>query len=107
MAKVFLRRFCYIYCAIFFKAPIEDSVDEREKYVTRRLVYKHLDDVIAHLRKTLGCTTSDTKRLLSSKYILLEIISSKNYIEYITTFLNDNHKFRALHNKNDGLESKL
>lgn len=92
---------------IRFNAPIEDSTNEHERFVTRRLIYKHLDDIIFGLRKTLGCTTADTKRLLSSKYILLEIISSKNYIEYITTFLNDNHKFRALHNKNDGLESKL
>lgn len=91
----------------FFQAAIEDNSDGREQFVTRRLVYKHLDEIIVDLRRTLGCTTSDTKRLLSSKYILLEIISSKYYIEYITTFLNDNHKFRALHNKNDGLESKL
>ncbi|XP_055302057.1 malate synthase-like isoform X3 [Sitodiplosis mosellana] len=92
---------------IRFNTPIEDSVGEHDKFVTRHLVYKHLDDIIISLRKTLGCTTSDAKRLISSKYILLEIISSRNYIEYITTFLNDNHKFRALHNKNDGLESKL
>lgn len=82
-------------------------MNDHEKFVTRRLVYQHLDDIIMGLRKTLGCTAADTKRLLSSKYILLEIISSRNYIEYITTFLNDNHKFRALHNKSDGLESKL
>lgn len=91
----------------FHQAPIEDSANEYEKFVTRRLVYKHLDDIIMGLRKTLGCTRADTKRLLSAKYILLEIISSKYYIEYITTFLNDNHKFRALHNKSCGLESKL
>lgn len=90
-----------------FKAPIEDNVNGRDMVVTRRLVYKLLDEIIVGLRISLGATTSDTKRLLSSKYILLEIISSKNYIEYITTFLNDNHKFRALHNKSDGLESKL
>lgn len=90
-----------------FQASIEDSVDERDKFVTRRLVYKHLDEIIIGLRNTLGCTRSDMKRMISAKYILLEIISSKNYIEYITTFLNDNHKFRALHNKSEGLESKL
>lgn len=89
------------------QAPIEDYIDEREKYVTRILVYKHLDEIIAGLRKTLGFTVANSKRLISSKYILLEIISAKNYIEYITTFLNDNHKFRALHNKSDCLESKL
>lgn len=92
---------------LILQAPIEDYTDQRDQFVTRRLVYKHLDDIITSLRKTLSATTSDTKRLISSKYILLEIISSKSYIEYITTFLNDNHKFRALHNKSDGLESKL
>lgn len=75
--------------------------------VTRKLIYRFLDEIVFNLRRTLSCTTSDAKRLISSKFILLEIISSKYYIEYLTTFLNDNHKFRALHNKSDGLESKL
>lgn len=66
-----------------------------------------MDGIIVDLRKSLGATRNDAKRLLSAKYILLEIITSKAYIEYLTTFLNDNHKFRALHNKSDGLESKL
>lgn len=66
-----------------------------------------MNAIVKDLRKSLGCTQSDAKRLLSSKYILLEIISSKIYIEYLTTYLNDNHKFRALHNKSDGLKSKL
>lgn len=66
-----------------------------------------MDRIVVDLRKSLGATRTDAKRLLSSKYILLEIITSKTYIEYLTTFLNDNHKFRALHNKSDGLESKL
>lgn len=89
------------------QAPIEDGFNDFENFVTRRLVYKFMDEIIGELRKTIGATRSDLKRLISSKYILLEIISSKVYIEYLTTFLNDNHKFRALHNKNDGLESKL
>lgn len=66
-----------------------------------------MNEIIAELRKSLGATRSDLKRLISSKYILLEIISYRAYIEYLTTFLNDNHKFRALHNKSDKLESKL
>lgn len=89
-----------------FQAPIEDS-DSEGATVSRELVYKLMDGIIVDLRKSLGATRNDAKRLLSSKYILLEIITSKAYIEYLTTFLNDNHKFRALHNKNDGLESKL
>lgn len=89
-----------------FQAPIEDCGSEAAT-VSRELVYKLMDGIIVDLRKSLGATRNDAKRLLSSKFILLEIITSKAYIEYLTTFLNDNHKFRALHNKNDGLESKL
>lgn len=86
------------------QAPIETK---ENMFVTRQLVYKTLDNVIGELRKTMCRSIPDMKRLTSAKFILLEIITSKFYIEYITTFLNDNHKFRALHNKNDGLESKL
>lgn len=89
-----------------FQAAVEDSGPERLT-VSRQLVYTLMDDIIVDLRKSLGATRNDAKRLLSAKFILLEIITSKAYIEYFTTFLNDNHKFRALHNKNDGLESKL
>lgn len=87
-----------------FQAPIET---EDGTFVTRQLVYKLLDNIIGELRKTMCRSIPDIKRLTSSKFILLEIVTSKFYIEYITTFLNDNHKFRALHNKNDGLEAKL
>ncbi|KAG4067570.1 hypothetical protein HA402_005342 [Bradysia odoriphaga] len=89
---------------IRFSAPIEGKDNT---FVTRQLVYKVLDIVVGEFRKTMCRSIPDSKRLTSSKFILLEIITSKFYIEYITTFLNDNHKFRALHNKNDGLVSKL
>lgn len=77
------------------------------KNVTRTLVYQYLDDIMQQMYKTWCYKISDKKRLLSSKYILLDLISSRNYVEYITTFLNDNHKFRTLHNKTDRLQSKL
>lgn len=86
------------------KAPIEDKPDV---HVTRAMVYTMLEGIIAKAYKTWCTSIPDRKRLLSSKYILLEIISSRSYIEYITTYLSDSHKFRTLHNKNDGLESKL
>lgn len=86
------------------KAPIEGKSD---LYVTRAMVYTMLEGIIAKAYKSWCNSIPDRKRLLSSKYILLEIISSRSYIEYITTYLSDSHKFRTLHNKNDGLESKL
>lgn len=86
------------------RAAIEDKPDV---YVTRVLVYTMLDGIISRAYKSWCTSIPDRKRLLSSKYVLLEIISAREYIEYITTYLNDSHKFRTLHNKNDGLESKL
>ncbi|XP_058462383.1 malate synthase-like [Malaya genurostris] len=80
---------------------------EHNAYVTRSLVYSMLDDVISIAYKTWCVSLPDRKRLLSSKYVLLDIISSRDFIEFITTYLNDNHKFRTLHNKIDRLESKL
>lgn len=75
--------------------------------MTRKLVYENLDAIVIELSKTMCNSNADIKRLNSAKHILLEIISSHQYIEYLTTFLNDNHKFRALHNKHDGLKNKL
>ncbi|XP_058839582.1 malate synthase-like [Topomyia yanbarensis] len=86
------------------RAAIEGKQDA---FVTRPLVYTMLDKVISKAYKSWCVSVPDRKRLLSSKYVLLEIISSREFIEYITTYLNDNHKFRTLHNKNDRLESKL
>ena len=66
-----------------------------------------LNDIIEELKRSMARSMADYKRLSASKYMLLEIITSKYYIEYITTYLNDSHKFRSLHNKSEGLESKL
>ncbi|ETN64262.1 malate synthase [Anopheles darlingi] len=85
-------------------APIEDK---EGTFVTRRLVYQMLDQTISTAYRAWCITPPDRKRLLSSKYMLLDIISSRNYIEFLTTHLNDSHKFRTLHNKNDGLMAKL
>ncbi|XP_055625088.1 malate synthase-like [Toxorhynchites rutilus septentrionalis] len=86
------------------RAPIEGKEDT---FVTRSLVYAMMDSIIARAYKSWCISIPDRKRLLSSKFILLEIVSSRCHIEFITTYLNDNHKFRTLHNKNDKLESKL
>lgn len=74
--------------------------------VTRKLVHTELDAIIKgklNLVENLGYS----KRLSAAKYLLLEIVTAREPPEYITTFLNDLHKFNALHNKIDGLQSKL
>lgn len=81
--------------------------DKESSIVTRKLVYKMLDQIISAAYRSWCITPADRKRLLSSKFMLLDILSSRNYIEFITTYLNDSHKFRTLHNKNDGLMAKL
>ncbi|XP_053675722.1 malate synthase-like [Anopheles nili] len=85
-------------------ATVEDA---ENTVVTRKLVYQMMDKIVSTAYRAWCITAPDRKRLLSSKFMLLDIISSRNYIEYITTHLNDSHKFRTLHNKNDGLTAKL
>uniref|UniRef100_A0A182QWW6 malate synthase n=1 Tax=Anopheles farauti TaxID=69004 RepID=A0A182QWW6_9DIPT len=83
-------------------------VEDRENtIVTRKLVYQMTDKIISTAYRAWCITPPDRKRLLSAKFMLLDVISARNYIEYITTHLNDSHKFRTLHNKNDGLMAKL
>lgn len=75
--------------------------------VTYELIYRQLDDVIRELRRTLSRSQADNKRLISAKYMLLEIVTARDFVEYLTTYLSESHKFRALHNKSEGLEAKL
>uniref|UniRef100_A0A182TUT4 malate synthase n=2 Tax=Anopheles melas TaxID=34690 RepID=A0A182TUT4_9DIPT len=81
--------------------------DADRTIVSRRLVYQTMDKIISAAYRAWCITPSDRKRLLSAKFMLLDVISSRHYVEYITTHLNDSHKFRTLHNKNDGLMAKL
>lgn len=96
----------------YTQTPLEDDATGRPSAdnnltVTYDLVYRQLDDVIRELRSTLSRSQADYKRLLSAKYMLLEIVTTRDFIEYLTTYLSESHKFRALHNKSEGLEAKL
>lgn len=71
------------------------------------MVYEELEAIAATLQKKLCRAGSDRKQLTSAKFILLDVVSSRNPPEFLTTFLNDLHKFAAVHNKADGLQSKL
>lgn len=80
---------------------------ETKQKTTLTFLIIELEAIAQKYLKNLCATIADRKRLLSSKYILLEIITMKHAPEYLTTFLNDNHKFRAIHNKNDRPFAKL
>lgn len=81
--------------------------DDSSACVTYELVYRQLDDVMRELRRSLCRSQADQKRLQSAKYMLLELVTAREFVEYVTTYLSESHKFRALHNKSEGLEAKL
>lgn len=84
-----------------------DGKDVPQREVNFQIVVKLLDKITNEFCKILCKSNHDIKRMSASKFLLHEIILSRDYPEFITTFLNDNHKFRALHNKSEALFSKL
>ncbi|XP_041969864.1 malate synthase, glyoxysomal-like [Aricia agestis] len=80
---------------IRFAVTLED--DQRQ--VTARLVEKIATNFAVYAHKNLCRSNAERKRLNAAKYMSLEIFLSRNPPEFITTYLNDNHKFRTLHNK--------
>ncbi|XP_013171761.1 PREDICTED: malate synthase, glyoxysomal-like [Papilio xuthus] len=81
---------------IRFSPPLEDDPNEQ---VTPNLIEKTASSFAAHARKNLCRSSAERKRLTAAKYMSLEIFYSRNPPEFITSYLNDNHKFRTLHNK--------
>ncbi|KPJ18853.1 Malate synthase, glyoxysomal [Papilio machaon] len=81
---------------IRFSPPIEDDSNQQ---VTPNLIEKTATSFAAHARKNLCRSSAERKRLTAAKYMSLEIFYSRNPPEFITSYLNDNHKFRTLHNK--------
>lgn len=86
---------------------LESDGDRSAGVVTYELVYRQLDDVMREFKRSLCRTQADQKRLSSAKYMLLELVTAREFVEYVTTYLSESHKFRALHNKSEGLEAKL
>ncbi|XP_072945638.1 uncharacterized protein [Epargyreus clarus] len=78
-------------------APVLE--DDPAKQVTARLVEKTASNFMAHAHKNLCRSNAERKRLTAAKYMSMEIFLARNPPEFITTYLNDNHKFRTLHNK--------
>lgn len=81
--------------------------NEINNIVYPEFIFNELKTIVNTYFKNLCQSNADRKRLKSAQYILIEILQSKYPIEFITSFLNDNHKFRALHNKSDVLRAKL
>ncbi|XP_039748211.1 malate synthase-like isoform X2 [Pararge aegeria] len=81
---------------IRFSPMLEDS---QNQYVTAQLVDKVATNFASHAHKNLCRSSAERKRLTAAKYMCLELFLARNPPEFITTYLNDNHKFRTLHNK--------
>ncbi|XP_013191420.1 malate synthase [Amyelois transitella] len=79
-----------------FKPPLEDVPN---KHVTPALVEKTAASFAAHAHKNLCRSNAERKRLTAAKYMSMELFLMRNPPEFITSYLNDNHKFRTLHNK--------
>ncbi|OWR44155.1 Malate synthase [Danaus plexippus plexippus] len=73
--------------------------DDPNINVTPKLVEKVASIFASHAHKNLCRSNAERKRLTAAKYMCLEIFLSRNPPEFITSYLNDNHKFRTLHNK--------
>ncbi|XP_053616728.1 malate synthase-like [Plodia interpunctella] len=79
-----------------FQPPLED---EPSKRVTAALVEKTAASFSAHAHKNLCRSNAERKRLTAARYMSMELFLTRNPPEFITSYLNDNHKFRTLHNK--------
>ncbi|CAK1542637.1 unnamed protein product [Leptosia nina] len=73
--------------------------DDAKTQVTANLIEKTATNFAAHAHKNLCRSNAERKRLNAARYMCLEIFLSRNPPEFITSYLNDNHKFRTLHNK--------
>lgn len=79
-----------------FGTPLEDDPTQR---VSIKLVEKAATSFAAHAHKHLCRSSAERKRLTAAKYMCIELFLSRHPPEFITSYLNDNHKFRTLHNK--------
>lgn len=81
---------------IRFSPPLED---DPKVHVTARLVEKTAASFAAHAHKNLCRSNAERKRLTAARYMCMELFLCRHPPEFITSYLNDNHKFRTLHNK--------
>ncbi|CAG9782594.1 unnamed protein product [Diatraea saccharalis] len=87
---------CQVWQWIRFAVPLEDDPKER---VTVKLIDKTASNFAAHAHKNFCRSNAERKRLTAARYMCMELFLARNPPEFITSYLNDNHKFRTLHNK--------
>ncbi|CAH2055811.1 unnamed protein product, partial [Iphiclides podalirius] len=81
---------------IRFATPLED---DPEQVVTPNLVEKVASQFASRAHRNLCRSAAERKRLTAARYMSLELFYTRKPPEFITSYLNDNHKFRTLHNK--------
>ncbi|XP_026331951.1 uncharacterized protein LOC113239246 isoform X2 [Hyposmocoma kahamanoa] len=81
---------------IRFAPTLEDDPTQR---VTAKLIEKTVASFIAHAHKNLCRSNAERKRLTAARYMIMELFLARNPPEFLTSYLNDSHKFRTLHNK--------
>lgn len=79
-----------------FQPELEDDATKR---VTAQLIERTASTFAAHAHKNLCRSNAERKRLTAARYMCMELFLTRNPPEFITSYLNDNHKFRTLHNK--------
>ncbi|XP_063831953.1 malate synthase-like [Ostrinia nubilalis] len=87
---------CQIWQWIRFAPALED---DPKQHVTAKLVEKAAANFSTYAHKNFCRSNAERKRLTAARYMSMELFLSRNPPEFITSYLNDNHKFRTLHNK--------
>ncbi|XP_077290780.1 uncharacterized protein LOC143914439 [Arctopsyche grandis] len=84
-------------------------LEDTNKPITYILIDKLIEDFVSRASKTLCRSSNERKRLSAAKYMCKEIFISMYPPDFITTHLNDSHKFRTIHNKTllNGIRSNL
>lgn len=75
--------------------PIEGCPQQVSSLLVEKICAKYILDT----HKYLCRSNSERKRFNAARYMSLELFFARNPPEFITTHLNDNHKFRAISNK--------
>ncbi|XP_015590568.1 uncharacterized protein LOC107265528 [Cephus cinctus] len=76
-------------------AQVEDS----NEIVTRQLVNNYATDVIKPLAEEYAKTTQEKIKLFEAFDVFLEIVNHREFPDFLTTYLNDEHIVRKAHAK--------
>ena len=73
------------------------TIENKNKVVTRKLVFNETLNIFKILLETYGRDESLKKKLTIAFNVFLEIINHRDFPEFITTYLNDSYIFRKIH----------